>query len=211
MATSELGYYVRHTESALDALDPCDTGMLRRALGNLNHIADQYAQRRIGWVIPVGGSPFVTVSGEPTAGKYYRLYTSTPFDLHVAADGASYPCRVRLRIKSGHANIKATFRACLSPVGRGATEVNVADVNVAEMDVTGTAYAWTRAENLIWLDALRVREARTTVSTIDSIGGAPVGALWLRAELSVWVSVQDTELIAGLGGVELDEYVPPEA
>lgn len=205
MSTSELGHYVRHTESALDALDPAGTGMARRGLGNFNHLADQFAQRRIGW----SAAPFESVADEPVSGQWYLLYTSHPFDLHVKPNGESYGCRARLRVTSGHATNKATFRAVLSARGEGLAEVYRGGVNLAEIEVTQTVYTWQQAAALIYLDAPLVTRATNDVATVDSIGGSTVTARWLRAQLSVWVDVASSASIAGVGGVELDEYVAP--
>ena len=207
MATSELGHYVRHTETALDALDPADTGMLVRAIGNLDHLADQYAQRRVASV--QFGTPFVTVADEPVSGTYYRLWTSTPFDLHVTQSGESYPCRVRLNVTSGHATNAASFYAVLAPRGLAETEAYRGDVNVATVSVARTTYAWEQPNALIYLDDSLVRLASESVSTIDSIGGSEVSARWLRVQLTVWVDVEVPASVAGLGGVELDEYLDP--
>ncbi len=205
MATSQLGHYVRFTESALDALDPADTGMARRACGNANHLADQYAQRRIAWV----GGPFVTVGDEPVPGQWYRLWTSHPFDLHVLPEGESYRCRLRLRVTSGDASDPATFRAVLSARGGGLAEAYRDGANVTDVTVTQATYTWEDPPELVYLDARLVAAAQESVSTVDSIGGEPRAPLWLRAQLSVWVEISDSASIAGLGGVQLDEYVIP--
>jgi hypothetical protein len=205
MSTSEFGHYVRHTESALDSLDPLDTGMMRRGAGNVNHLSDQFAQRRIGW----SSDPFETVADEPVPGEWYRVWTSHPFDLHVMPNGESYRCRVRLRISSGSASDKATFRAVISPRGAGLAELYRGDVNVYEAIVTQTAYTWEQAGDLLYLDAPLVARVTDDVATIDAIGGATATARWIRPQLSVWVDVADGAVVAGLGGVELDEYMEP--
>lgn len=209
MSTSELGHYVRFGETAIDSLDPVDTGMARRAIGNLSHIADQYAQRRIAWVSH--GSTLDTIVDTTVAGTFWRLWTSHPFDLHVQANHESYRCRVRLRVSSGSASNKATFRAVLAPYEEREAEAGLygTRVNATEIEVTQTAYTWEDGAALIYLDAPLVGRASERATTIDSIGGEATRVQWLRAHLSVWVDVAATASIASLGGVQLDEYVAP--
>lgn len=208
MATSVLGHYVRFGESAIDEIDPVDSGMAGRALGNLNHIADQYAQRRIAWV-SVDGDTLDTDPNDIVADTPWRLYTSGEFDVHVHQTGESYRFRLRLRVQSGDASDEATFSAVLAPVGESLVELHRAGPNVADIAVIGASFTWEDAAALLYLDAERVTAASRSVATINEAGGDPVAGQWLRVQLTVWVSVEDTTSVASLGGVQLDEYVEP--
>lgn len=207
MATSTLGHYVRFGETSIDSLDPVDSGLCDRALGNANHIADQYAQRRIGWVLYGGGHFTHSKDGVPP-GTYSPVWSSTPFDLHLREDLTSYPCRVRMRVSSGHATASATFRATLAKVGETEGESYEGGVNVAEITVAQVNATWKDAPNLIYLDAPRVIRARAAAPSINSVGGVVVTGTWLRAQLVVWAA-QEAGAEARLSGLELDEYMPP--
>lgn len=202
MATSTLGHYVRFGETAFNGLDPMDSGMSGRALGNLNHIADQYAQRRIAWVSHGSTLTFAETTDDDDWGL---IWSSTPFDLHVRDDGTSYRCRLRMRASS---DALMGFRVALSAAGEGAAEVWTAETsNVASISVNGAA-AWYAASGLLYLDNSRVRRATQSVNTIDSIGGSAIAVRWLRAQLTVWAK-SDGSSTPQLSGIELDEYYSP--
>jgi hypothetical protein len=210
MATSTLEHYVRFGETSIDSLDPVDSGLSDRALGNLNHVADQYAQRRIGWVL--WGSNYFTHDADITvpANEYSRVWTSTPFDLHVRPDSTTYSCRVRLRVSSNHATATATFRATLAARGDTEGESYRAGVNVAEIQVTQTGYTWEQGASLIYLDTPRMRRAQTIepAPVKNTVSGAVVSGTWLRAQLVVWAAVE-SGASPRLSGLELDEFIPP--
>lgn len=210
MATSTLGYYARFSEAAINGLDFVDSGMAQRALGNLNHLADQYAQVRCEWVAPTGNAGIVADGDTLALGAYQRLWTTPPFDLHVRGEFSTYRLRVSLRVHSGDATDAATFRVVLAPVGEGADELFSGDDNVAEETVAGASFAWVRHADLLFLDAARVRRATRSVAAINEVGGATATAKWLRVEASVWVSPDDDiASVPALGGVELEEYYGP--
>lgn len=213
MPSSTLGHYVRFRPSDINARDPVDSGMASRALGNLNHLADQYAQVRIKWVAPAGDS-LATSANEPTlASGHQRLWTSTPFDLHVRPDGESYRLRLRWLLRGDTAfgsTEDAHFIAALGPAGDSLSEAFAGGPNVAEHSLTSASLTWVDHGDLLYLDADRVRRCRQIVPAINEVGGAERNALWLRCELSVWCRVEDlVSDVGALGGLELTEYYAP--
>lgn len=216
MATSEKGHYVRFDESTIGALDACSSGKLRRALSNLDHLADQYAQTRIKWVSIAGNNGFVPQADDPTImgpGNFFRVWTSSPFDLHVYDSGESYRCRLRARIAPGSTDPVsefATFRFVLAPEGTSESELDVGGVNVATASTfNGESAAWVSA-GMIYLDVGMTARARKSVAAINTIGGATVNARWLRAQLVVFGASSDGDsAFPTLSGIDLCEYVHP--
>lgn len=213
MPSSVLGHYVRFSSAAIDGLDFVDSGMSQRALGNLNHLADQFAQVRVKWALPLGvNPPAIDPAGIFVGGVdgWQRLWTSSAFDLHVRSDLTSYPCRLRWALSSDGTVSSPIFRAVLAPINESAGELFLGGDNVAEHVLPNAPMAWVEHGSLLHLDAVRVRRATRDVATIDSIPGLAAAARWLRCELSVWVSPDSpTDDVAELGGVELEEYYAP--
>jgi len=222
MPTSDDACYVRFDGSLLDDGDFCDAGLLNRALGNLNHLADQASQNRIKWVVPSAAQDKgrqVDPDLTRVAGSYFAAsgagicvnWRSPEFDLHVRETGNTYGCRVRLFTKSSHASYFSTFAVALVPKRSTVAEEIVADgVNVATgSPQAATAYWWEDLSPLIYLDASMAGWARESVSTVDTIGGEERGASWLRVSLAVVSKVSNVGAAALLGGVELTEYLEP--
>lgn len=218
MSTSEKGHYTRFDEALLGEQDFCDTGMLRRGLSNLDHLADQYAQTLVKWVAPTGksASPPIEASDEMGANIFKRVWTSTPFDLPVrSSTGESYRCRLRARIAdidaSGAGDEFATFRFVLAPIGLSEAELQSDGVNVKTLSVFENEGAvWKTPADLIYLDAALTRRAKQRVSAIDSIGGSAISATWLRAHLVVWAASSDGLTVwPALTGVDLCAYLHP--
>jgi len=217
MATSDDGHYTRFDTSMLDDADFCDTGLLNRALGNLDHLADQCAQQRIGWVLPLGKDPFVVDKTQTPGTTYFssdgllnELWRSAAFDLHVRENNATYPCAVRVRIGSAHAVEQATITAALVPWTRPAgSEIIENGVNAAVGVHVGVAHAWQLLAPLIYLDSHMVNRATWTVSSANSVGGADVGARWIRVQLVIAGMVSAATATAELSGCSLREYITP--
>lgn len=205
MATTTLQRYVRFGPATIDALDPCDAGMCGRALSNLNHLADQYAQARVNQLAPAGEYLAASAKDPDVWG---RVWTSTPFDIHVRADGSSYRARVRLRVSSASDTWTATFRAVLSPLSESASERDVAGPNVGEVSSTSSALAWEAPASLLYLDGPRVGRALREVATVDEVAGPVRTALWLRCNLAVWAKRNNVGATPRLSGVYLAEYMP---
>lgn len=214
MASSELGHYVRFGESLMNADEGVDTGMMRRAVGNTNHVADQYAQTRCRWTLGSHQTPLgwpVDV-GSPAVDTYYPIWSGVPLDHHVRlSKGAleTYRMRVRLRIDSNSGTDQAVFRAVLAFPGQAVAEREINGPNVAQFAVTSTTTAWVDGASLIYLDEYRVRAFRALASTLNSVGGGNVSAPWLRLQLTVFGKTISGGGAPRLHGVELTEYVHP--
>lgn len=216
MTTSSLGLYTRFDESLVDDENPVDTGLMYRAINNLNHLADQYAQHRVNWVIPAGKSGLeVDPSGEAlTETNRVFLYRSLPFDMHVREDGTTYDLLVWLRTQSNHATHTATFDAVLSPAAPGTAysdgERAAAGVNVGTTTATSTTAAWSQVSPAaLTLDQRMVARSTDRASTVDTVGGPERGVDWLRVELWVYCGVSDVLATPELSGVRAVEYLSP--
>src|SRR5688500_6324068 len=166
MATSELGHYVRFAEATMASPSteeaPFSAGHARRTIGNINHLADQYAQRRIAWIRRTGehfGIAFPVV-GDNT---FYFVWASTPFDVHIAAGGESYRFRARIRTSSDDAVAAATFRVVLHRDGVGVPDLFEAGPNSDEIAVVRSGFAWDSLD-VIYLDSARLGSAQAPVS-----------------------------------------------
>lgn len=216
MSTSSLGHYTRYDESLCRDEDPTDTGLAYRAINNLNHLSDQYAQVRVAWKVKSGAQGLeLDPSGDTlSTSTYTYIYRSSAFDMHVRGDGTSYPCVGRIWAHSGDAAYAATFRAGLVPSAPGreysAAEIEANDVNVSFASVTGTGFtAWTGLNELIYLDSSMVGRSQMLVATVDDIGGATVFVRTLSVRLFIYVSGDPAHCAPELGGVELYEYLEP--
>jgi hypothetical protein len=227
MASSELGHYVRFDEALLEgsgsANDPFDTGLARRAPGNLDHLADQYAQHLVNWTSPTT-SDYFTIDADTIADDtYYALWKSAPFDMALAhflnADGVpelqTYRCRCRLRVGSNSGGTAARFKAVLAQQGAGEPELLEGEhltpgPNATnQISVTTATSSWQAASGLIYLDETRVRRASADVATVDSIGGAPITVRWLRAQLVVFGQRDTSSASPRLFGVHLSQFYEP--
>lgn len=215
MSTSTLGWYSRFDEALVDDEDPVDTGHAYRAVNNLNHLADQYAQHRVNWILAAGEQGLAIDASDTldTTNDFFLYRTAAAFDLHVREDGTSYRCACWLYVHSGHATHQAVFKAALVPAASGITrpdlEIATGGVNVADCNRIGTTFQQEQLDALMYLDAPRVRDAGELVSTIDSIGGSVVTVQKLAVRLHVYVSVNNMGAAPRLGGVRLVEYMAP--
>lgn len=207
MATTTLQRYVRFGESTIDALDPMDAGLCGRALSNLNHLADQYAQRRVAWVLPAGST--LSPSPTPAVDVWGLVWVSAPFDLHVRADGESYRLRARIRGDSNSGSWAATFRVVVAPYEEVVSQRDVAGANVGDVTFTSASTAWDAPSALLYLDAARVERARGAAPALDSIGGTTREAPWLRCVAAVFGRVNNAGATARLTGLLVDEYMEP--
>lgn len=214
MATSELGYYARFSESLIDAEDFVDTGMARRALNNLDHLADQRGQVLVNWC-PTGtaaGDYLTVYESSPAAETYYEIWRSSSFDLSVKPDGSSYSVRLRSYFTSNSGTYGVTLKYALVAADldadRAAAERERGDANVGSNSRTSATYAWATPSSLLYMDADRVARARGTVSTINAVGGPAFPATVVRARIVVWANAA-SGATARLAGFYAAEYLAP--
>lgn len=223
--SSELGYYERFDPSRVDTDRPASAGLLRRLVGNANHIADQYAQRRVVW-LPISGvyyEPEVAV----VANTVQRLWSSTPFDLHVVekVDPAgvssglrSYGLRIRLHAACSASGGLAIFRVVVAATGRGMQYVTAppseSAPNRATFGVSSTSHTWYAAEygpaspQVAFLNDAQIAQARVAESVRDAPGGRSSAALWMRCSAEVWASAS-SGVTPRVSGLIVDEYYGP--
>lgn len=208
MATSALGHYVRFGETAIDSLDPCDSGMLQRAIGNLNHVADQCAQVRVAWVGRATGNNYYTYDsgGAPAAGVYERIWLSTSFDMHLRSDGRPYQGRVRVRCSSNHATNAVWIRAVLAPQGLVEGEHFSAGTHVAEWNIARSTYSW--ETGTLQMDETVTMRAIHDAPIVDAVGGTVRAGQWLRVQLGIYAT-HATGAEPRVSGVQLAEYLEP--
>lgn len=216
MATSEDGHYVRYQSSLVDADEPTDTGIHRRAMGNLDHVADQFAQTRVRWVSH--GNQYYTLDSSLslTTGEYYLLWRSSFFDLHVAPVGSSGEMRsygLRCSTLAASASGNVTIYTALS-----LPEDSLFRITSGESDVgssfRGTGYGWADQPNLddgglMYLNDAHIRRARAAAPSVDSVGGRVTAVPWVRVCLSVYGVAASGGGEPRLRGVELTEYLEP--
>lgn len=209
MGTSTLGHYTRFDEAFIEGNEPVDTGVAWRAINNLNHLADQYAQHRVNWVAEASGAGLEVV-GTLTAGPRFWIWRSGLFDLHVSEDGESYPLVGWLRVHSGHAERQAVFYAALVPVGGGTEtpEVELAEggSNVSTCVRTSDAFAWEPLLAPLTLGGEKLVRARAAIGTRDAVSGPSVVAAIIRARVHVYASINFAGGAPRLGGARFVEF-----
>lgn len=213
MASSELGYIDPIDATELDGDQPAHAGMLRRLIGNINHIADQYAQRRVSWA-PIAGIYFEPEVGAASiaTGTYYRCWRSTAFDLHVTQASTSYALRCRLHgARSGGAGT-VTFRLVVAAEGFGRAWVfDTSNENVSACTTSSATHAWlTLSPATIVLTPTMIAQARMrNAPALDSVGGDAQSGEWLRCTAEVWASTTSTASVPRASGLVVDEYYAP--
>jgi len=222
MPSSELGWYEDFDPGRVDANRPAGAGHFRRLIGNIDHLADQAAQRRVNWW-PISGIYFAPEETSITAGIFYRCWQSCPFDLHVVAQNdpdtgeigalSSYGLRVRLHAAISTGSALATFRVVVAGQGLGraiATASSITAPNVAEASTASTTAAWlTPGPAVISLDEDAVDHARQTVTVQNVVGGVDDVAQWLRCTAEVWASTANASSVPRVSGLIVDEYFTP--
>lgn len=209
MGTSSLGHYTRFDEANVDGNEPADTGIAFRALNNLNHLADQYAQTRVSWTTTGGAAGLSPVAAEVLAGPRYWVWKSSIFDLHVDASGSTYPVAAWVRIHSGHAERQAVFYLALVPAGGAEVpevEMIEAGANVGTAPRTSTTFAWEYIDPVLSLSGEKVARSRVLLSTVDSPSGPPSSVEILRVRAYVYCSISLGGAAPRLGGVRIVEF-----
>ncbi len=215
MSSSERGHFVRTYPTRLAADEPFHAGHARDLVGNVNHLADQYAQRRVAWVALAASHYYEPDIGAASvaANEWYRCWSSTPFDLHVTEAGLSYALRVRVRAARSAGSGTITARAVVAAAGRGRGYYGSLDnTNVAEGASASATHAWltmSPSDGMIYLSESQVAEAAQDVATTDQIPGDTVTAQWLRCTVEVWARTTDTGSIPRISGCQVDEFYAP--
>lgn len=222
MPSSELALYERFGPGRDDGDWPAHAGELRRLIGDIDHLADQYAQRRVEWW-PISGKYFEPEVAIADTTTWTRCWTSGPFDLHVyAPSGAvgaasailrSYALRTRLHGAISTGTGTARFRVAVALQGAGAQYTQAAFVtasNVAEFSTASTTHGWLDAERSVtFLDSDAVAQARSAVIVQNAIGGPPDAALWLRCTAEVWASTSVVGNTPRVSGLVVEEFFAP--
>lgn len=210
MATSELGHYVRFDESEFAHRSPVDTGMSRRAIGNLDHLADQKSRILVNWPGHSSGYYGRDASSGYASDEWNFLWRSNYFDLHVQPERDTYRVRCAVRISSNHATDQAQFRFGIIPAGNDErSEVLANSTNITTANVTATTYSWADGNELVYLNERQVAQATRRISTVDSIGGAEVSVPWLRVGFVVWGKTVSALGEARVAGAFAMEYLNP--
>lgn len=205
MPTTTLQRFVRFDPAKIDAREPMDAGMCGRALSNLNHLADQYAQHRVNWNL---NTLSVTYDLTTPLSEWGLVWCSTPFDLHVRSNGESYRTRLRLLVSSNNASHGAEFRGVVTPFANAVSERDFAGTNTGDVTVTSASFSWLAPSALLYLRPEQVARAEDTASSLDAIGGPSSTSRWLRCVLMVWGKVFNVAAEPQVRGVHLSEVYP---
>lgn len=201
MSTSEQGHYVRFGASLVDDERPVDTGIARRAISSINHIADQYGQARVVWA---GHTPFDAPSPPPA--EYNRLGPGFPFSIRIRDAVESYAFRCRLLVRRVSGDDNAEFALTLAAPGLGRVYLGATGPNVGYTTANSTTYVWREmgptggGANLLRLGVSEVAEAQRTTVARDAVGGSLLGVSWVEIHAQVWTK-SETPLSLALGGL----------
>lgn len=196
--SSELGYRVRGTASALYADDdmPIDDKITRYHLvNNLNHYSDIHGQTLVRWSCRASFGPAKTPYVFSTATGWREVMRSGPFPLSLRPDGSTYG--VRLAVGGRLSNVAASpgkiavmlstsvprVGSPLLSLGSGATAATYTDSIWFSDDVTDTSSSFrvgksqgpVAYDRMVFLTADEVSSFMTTTSTPIDIGGADSG------------------------------------
>ena len=196
--SSELGYRVRGTASALYAADdmPLDDKITRYHLvNNLNHYSDIHGQVLVHWSCRSSIGPAKIPYAYSTATGWREVMRSGPFPLSLRPDGSSY--RVRIAVGGRLSNVAASpgkIAVMMSTsvprvgspyvsLGTGSTAASYTDSIWISDDITNTTSAFRSGVSqgpqaytrMIALTADEVTSFMTTTSTPVDIGGADSG------------------------------------
>lgn len=214
MASSELEHYVRFSPTKVYGVSgdgPVDTGTSVRALGNLAHLADQFAQVRSRWVAR-NSSDVAKIDPNVTfvINKKFLLWTTAAFDLHLRPDGSAYDCRWRVRGARSGAAGTTTFSVGLVPLRFAEAQIQTNDVDVSTSTTTSLTHAWlTPADALLRLPPDLVAAVRADVSTVDTVAGTERSASWLEVYAQVWGEGNNVAAAPECSGLEISEYFAP--
>lgn len=209
MASSERKAYVRFKHGRFATDDPFHA-FARDIVGNVNHIADQFAQRRLVWVARDASQYFEPEigAGSITADAYYRVWQSCPFDLHVRDNGESYALRLRVRGARSAGSGTVTFRVVIASESHGRAYVlDLNNGNAGAAPSSSATHAWLDiGPSIVRLSRDQVAQASRPAQAIDEIGGDVVDAAWLRCTAEVWASTTSTASVPRLSGLQVSEY-----
>jgi len=212
MASSERKRYLRFAHSHFLA-NSAFHAFSRDLIGNVNHLADQFAQRRLSWVAPTSSDYFEPEigSGSIVADTYYRVWQSLPFDLHVRETGESYALRTRIRGARSTGSGTISFAVAISAEGHGAAYyAGLGNQNVARSITASSTHAWIEtASSVVRLTGDQIVQSAQDVQTADAIGGTAVSAQWLRCTAEVWAATSIAASVPRLSGLQIDEYYAP--
>lgn len=208
MPTSQDGYYTRFTESVLAAEQAADAAHCARALDNLNHLADQYAETLVAWA----GTTLGVAEASPADEVIYPIWYSTPFDLRLQEDGTSYPMRCSIRVTSSHVSQSSIFWVVVAEAtqlveDRGTIGTAIEATNADGVSVAQTTTTWEDTK-LLQLDARSALTATKAVITTDVLPFVGAPGFWCRAVLAIYAS-SETSAVALLSGASLCQYLPP--
>lgn len=200
-----------------DANAALDAGFARDVVhNNLAHFADQSAQVHICWA--------ATGPGINAATTYFVASESTylsfgPFPLRLRQDGRSYKLRIRIAGATTGGDYSVRFFAVIAPAGEAQQHLVAAD-SVYQTGVAAGGAAWLTGASIgpnayptmIEIPASLTSQWVATTSTLDNVGGDPVGveqclvSLNIRASLT-WLGGGSSIPQARLHGVYLAEYI----
>jgi hypothetical protein len=210
MASSERKAYVRFKDARLATDEPFHA-FTREMVGNINHLADQFAQRRCAWVAIDSSQYFdpEVGAGSISADTYYRCWQSVPFDLHVRENGESYALRLRIRGARSGGSGTVSFRVAIAAESHArAYYTTLANGNVGAAATSSATHAWLEmGPALARLSTQHVSQAtRVLTNAIDEIDGDAVRATWLRCTAEIWATTTSTASVPRFSGLQIDEY-----
>jgi hypothetical protein len=208
MPSSERKHYLRFAHSRFAANEPFHAHA-RDLIGDVNHLADQFSQRRVAWVAREAAHYFEPEGGASIAANtFYLLWRSLPFDIHVRENGESYALRTRLRGAISAGTGTASFRVVVAAEGHGrAYYGSLSNPNVSHRVTSSTAHAWIEtASSVVHLDNAMVIQATRDAPSTDEIHGVPSVTTWLRATAEVWAATSSAASVPRLSGLQVDEF-----
>jgi hypothetical protein len=162
-----------------------DTAFARVLVNNALHFADEAAQVRVNWPPTATGRGIavdIVTNGVPVHIARFQ------FPIHVREDGSGYDLRIRLHARITQASDTITYTARISAPGVDYDTTFDAGITSETFDTVSTTGAWLTpdGDNIIKVPPYIIDAATRSVSTLDAVGGNPVGVLWPVVELNVF-------------------------
>ncbi len=196
--TSSQKCNIRYQTSQIAADEPFDTAHALKIANNANHLADSYAQVRVGW--EHSGSYFSGIPGKDTNNGYQLVAPPQgPFPLSIRPDGKSYKIRVQAKASTWATGDVTNWRLLVACTPAQAVRDKDDASRYVTFQTSTTTPAWSSAQ-LIQLSSGQLES--TTWSDPDSLG-----VQFVMAHLYVYALTTNSSVETRLYGLYAAEYI----
>lgn len=214
MSTSYIGAPIRFDDAEYAANAAFSAHQAQTLVNNALSFADQNGQVRACWETHDSASLYMTPRTPMTVSRFYKIVEVGPFPLLVRENGAPYNLRCRVAGYTNQANT-VQFRLIVAPWGAPTGDLTSGTITRPELVLVATTNSTTHGwltpvgDNLLEPEAIDAVDALSEITTLDGIGGDPVGVDECLFTMSVWASTTNASAIPRLTGYYVAENHPP--